>query len=559
MGSRNARPTPRRGRRASRSARCSKAALPCRTLRTPAASTRRRYRVHIAHDCRWRSAAHPRQPLSIRTPVRRRRRRARVSTARAQRSTRRFRRLRRGCAACESFPLLTTEQSRLDGCLAQGARFAIVRIDVRSTGPNKRRCDAQETSPRRVPLPGRTPRRAEAGRMSGARERFDVQPEWVHVKYAEAGDFRDVYGFVSGDGVVNLEGVRWAPRRRPSKTLLVYMHPASTLQLLPMPRAMAEHGAHVPRAGGRHRRDGTPLIMEKVILDLGAYVRHAKEAWGYEKVVLVGWSGGGSLALFYQSQAEHPTIAETPAGDPVDVKGAKLIPGDAVIAQAAHISRAVMLADWIDPSVRDGDDPDRREPELDLYDPRNPNQPPYSRDFIDHFRAAQLARIRRRTAWVKETLDRFRKHGGKEMERGFVTHRTLAEPRFLDGAIEPNDRRVGWCYLGHPETVNSGPIGLARFSSLRAWLSQWSIDDSNAHGERCAARISVPVLAVENTADDAVPQPHTGRIYKATGSADKTMKAIKGATHYYARQPELLQTAVDTCLDWLAARNLLDA
>ena len=43
--------------------------------------------------------------------------------------------------------------------------------------------------------------------------------------------------------------------------------------------------------------------MEKVILDFGAYVRHAKAVWGYEKVVLAGWSGGGSL--LYQAEAER--------------------------------------------------------------------------------------------------------------------------------------------------------------------------------------------------------------------------------------------------------------
>ena len=169
-----------------------------------------------------------------------------------------------------------------------------------------------------------------------------------------------------------------------------------------------------------------------------------------------------------------------------------------------------MLADWIDPSVRNEDDPDDRDPELDLYDPRN--NAALSTEFVEHFRAAQLARIRRRTAWVKETLARLQAGREGELERGFVTHRTLAEPRFLDGTIDPNDRTVGGCYLGHPETVNSGPIGLARFSTLRAWLSQWSIDDTNAHGDHCAARVSVPLLAIENTADDAVPQPHTGLI-----------------------------------------------
>jgi alpha/beta superfamily hydrolase len=104
--------------------------------------------------------------------------------------------------------------------------------------------------------------------------------------------------------------------------------------------------------------------------------------------------------------------------------------------------------------------------------------------------------------------------------------------------------------------VNSGPIGMARFSTLRAWLSQWSIDDTNAHGEHCAARVSAPLLAIENTADDAVPQPHTGLIHGAARSRDKTLVAIKGATHYYVGQPELLQQAVDTCLGWLRERGL---
>ena len=36
----------------------------------------------------------------------------------------------------------------------------------------------------------------------------------------------------------------------------------------------------------------------------------------------------------------------------------------------------------------------------------------------------------------------------------------MADPRFLDPTIDPNGRRPGWTYLGHPETVNSGPVGL---------------------------------------------------------------------------------------------------
>ena len=35
---------------------------------------------------------------------------------------------------------------------------------------------------------------------------------------------------------------------------------------------------------------------------MGAWVKDAR-ARGYEKVILLGWSGGGSLSLFYQAEA----------------------------------------------------------------------------------------------------------------------------------------------------------------------------------------------------------------------------------------------------------------
>jgi pimeloyl-ACP methyl ester carboxylesterase len=379
-----------------------------------------------------------------------------------------------------------------------------------------------------------------------------VTPEWVHIQHPENAAFREVYGFAGSQGMVNLEGIRFLPSK-PSKTLAVFMHPATTLQLLPVPRALAAAGVHVLCAGSRFAKNDTPLIMEKVVLDLGAYIRHAKEQWGYEKILLCGWSGGGSMSMLYQSQAEKPTITRTPAGDEVELKN--LIPADAMIFQAAHLSRAIYLAESIDPSVLDENDPDRRDPELDVYDPKCPHRPPYSAEFIKQFRAAQLARMRKRTAWVKEMLGRLK---GDEMERGFMTHRTMADLRYIDPAIDPNDRKPNWCYMGKPATANNGPIGLGRFSTLRAWLSQWSIDDTNADGPKCARSISVPLLAIENSADDAVPQPHARIIHDAAASKDKTFKVIKGATHYYQGQPELLKQAVDLCVGWMDKQKLLD-
>lgn len=385
---------------------------------------------------------------------------------------------------------------------------------------------------------------------------FEIQTDWIHIKYEDNAAFTETYGFAGNQGAVNLEAVRIRPVGRESATLFVFMHPASTLQLLPVPRAFASKGAHVLCAASRYSKNDSALIFEKVVLDLGAHIRHAKEKLGYTKIVLVGWSGGGALATLYQSEAENPTITHAPSGEPVDLTSAGLIPADALILQAAHVSRAQVLLDMIDPSVLDELNPKDRDLSLDIYDPGNDNHAPYSAEFIVRYREAQLARMRRITRWVKKSLDELKALNNGELEHCFLVHRTLADLRFLDPAIDPNDRRANWCYMGNPQTVNTGPVGLARFTTLRSWLSQWSIDDSRANGEDCVTRISTSLLVIENTADDVVPQPHPQRLFDAAISKDKTFKVIHGATHYYAGQPELLEEVVQGTLDWVKHRNI---
>lgn len=391
--------------------------------------------------------------------------------------------------------------------------------------------------------------------MKPTRRQFEIVSDWVSLVHSEQTGDGELYGYVEAD-LVALEGVRFLPKNHSSKTLIIYMHPTATFTRLPIPRAMAASGAHVLCAESRYTRNDTALVMEKVLLDYAAFVRHAKEVWGYEKLVLVGWSGGGSLTALYQSQAQNPTIVDTPASDPVEL--GDLIPGDAFIFHAAHLSRAEVLQDFIDPSVLDEWNPDIRNVELDLYDPRNPNQPPYSPEYLKYFRAEQRSRVQRRTAFAKEMLDQFRRRGGVERDRVLLTHRTLADPRFLDPTIDANDREIGKCFMGVPEVANVSTAGIARYSTLRAWLSQWSADDSRAHADLCAPSITVPVLAIENTADDAVPQPHINRFFSACASDDKSFWIGKGANHYYAEQPEMLQQVVDVTVEWLGSRGLID-
>mmetsp|Transcript_3663 Transcript_3663/g.4210 ORF Transcript_3663/g.4210 Transcript_3663/m.4210 type:complete len:191 (-) Transcript_3663:931-1503(-) len=157
-----------------------------------------------------------------------------------------------------------------------------------------------------------------------------------------------------------------------------------------MPNAMARAGLHVVTCTSRYPNNDSCLIMEKVAVDLGACVRHMKEKFGYKKVILAGWSGGGSLSSFYQAQAESPTISHTPAGDKVDLKQADLIPADGLLIMAAHISRAKIFTEWLDPAVLDETDPSKRDLEFDLYDPNNPNKPPFSKNYVERFRKVSI-------------------------------------------------------------------------------------------------------------------------------------------------------------------------
>ncbi len=294
---------------------------------------------------------------------------------------------------------------------------------------------------------------------------------------------------------------------------MVFSHPVGGGAYLPIVTELARHGNHVIYANSRYRGNDSALIMEKVVLDLAAAIRHARERLGYERFVLGGWSGGGALALFYQQQATNPSVTATPAGDPPDLTAAELIAADAVLLLAAHPSRHQVLCDCIDPSIADEATPPRARPSSNLYDAANPTSRRTRPSTSLAYRAAQVARVRRITASVKQRLSDLRAAGRPRDEHAFVVHGTLADPRVLDPTIDPNDREPGTSFLGDPRIVNDGPVGLARFCTLRSWLSQWSVDDANADGVRAGAALAVPALVIANSADNVCTPGYARALY----------------------------------------------
>jgi pimeloyl-ACP methyl ester carboxylesterase len=204
-------------------------------------------------------------------------------------------------------------------------------------------------------------------------------------------------------------------------------------------------------------------------------------------------------------------------------------------------------------------EPDERDPELAIYAPDARHRPPFSAEFVQRFRAAQRARNRRITDWALEKMQHLKRKNDGEMERAFVVHRTMCDVRWIDPGVDPNGRKPNWCYLGDPRIANAAPAGLARYSSLRSWLSQWSYDRSNGKGPANAARIrTTPVLQIVNQADDAVPATHNPAIRAALATPDKEYVAIEGATHYYVGQAGELKQCLDAVTGWSRRKGLLE-
>ncbi len=319
-----------------------------------------------------------------------------------------------------------------------------------------------------------------------------------------------------------------------SDTLIVFMHPIGGGMYLPIVRGLADAGHHVVWANSRYRGVDAALIMERVACDLGEAILDAKTRLGYSKIVLAGMSGGGSVAMWYQALAEAGEgISDTAAGDVYVVDAERMPAANAIIMLVTHVGRHTLITEWMDASVRDEARPDDRDSELNLYDPANPNQPPYSADFLATYTAAQLERNRRITSWAKSKLGAIRESSDPHRELAFVVHGTAADPRWLDATVDPSDREPGTYYLGDPRLVNDGPVGLGRFCTLRSWISQWSYDDARADAEVAGANVSVPVLVLGATADNCCAPSHSARIFAGVAHDRKQLHMVKGAMHFF--------------------------
>ncbi len=329
------------------------------------------------------------------------------------------------------------------------------------------------------------------------------------------------------------------------------LHPAVNFMHHYLIEPLQARGKAVLGLNTRYVNNDSALLVERVIQDIGAGVNFLRER-GYKRIVYIGNSGGGSVGTLYQSQAENLTIGTTPDGLSIDLHEEDLPPVDAIVLASCHIGRGRHFGMSLDPSVIDERDLMRTDPALDMFNPEN--GPPYEKDWLDRYAAAQRARHQRITDWV---LARLREIDAMPDEAGitdeaFLIHRTYARPQVLDPAIDPNDRPLASSIWGGAKATNYSASILGRFTTLRSYLSQWSLLGRAADGPARLAETSVPVFNIRFSADEGT-YPSLSQEYSDASKGRCDDYTLKGARHFPYKQEngaEIIAELADTIAEW---------
>ncbi len=344
------------------------------------------------------------------------------------------------------------------------------------------------------------------------------------------------------------------------RTVVCLMHPRADMSRHYAIPYLLEAGYAAFGQEGRWPNNDIACVHEMLLPDIAAGVRYLKHDRGFQHVVFIGNSGGGSLYSFYQAQAATQPpgrLTVTPAGDPYDLNRFELLPGDGLIMLAAHLGEGKFMQTALDPSVTDEDDPLSCDPDLDMYNPANgfrePPQPSvYSPEFVQRYRAAQTARVARIDAIARGCIEEQRYFRGLFGQddfdslapdtRTFISrralvgrymeiHRTEANLTYTDPSIHPSARDYGSLWSPRPDLFNYTEAGFAKYQTPRAWLSNWSGLSAKASVLDNLPQVSVPTLVINHSGDHAIYPADSEAAYRASAASDKQIHHVD-ADHF---------------------------
>ncbi|WP_175912321.1 alpha/beta hydrolase [Burkholderia sp. BCC1640] len=337
-----------------------------------------------------------------------------------------------------------------------------------------------------------------------------------------------------------------------TKTVVCLMHPRENFTFHYLIPGLLRSGASVWAQAARSVGNDLRLEHELALHDVAAGLRYLREA-GFERIVLLGNSGGSGLYSFYIQQSALPAqdrITKTPGGRATHLASATMPMVDGMIYLAPHPGQGRLLMGCIDPSVTDEGDALSIDDALNPFNPENgysrePGATRYSAEFVSRYREAQRDRVARLDRIAQQLIavrldarQAVKDKAATRRQKLVANHtpimtvwRTDADLRCLDASLDPSDRKPGSLWSPNPVISNYGSVGFGRLCSPESWLSTWSGLASNAALETTAPSVTVPSLLVEYTGDQTTFPLAIADIFTAIGSTDKTHVRVRGDHH----------------------------
>ncbi|MHA3701097.1 alpha/beta hydrolase [Jatrophihabitans sp. YIM 134969] len=397
---------------------------------------------------------------------------------------------------------------------------------------------------------------------------------WVDAGRFPAGTVESTHQLTTSDGATVAGVLRTVPG---AAVVVCLAHPRQDVTHHVLVPDLLSAGYAVWTQGTRSPNNDVALLHEQALLDVAAGQVFVREQ-GFEQVVTLGHSGGGTLFAYYHEQAGRPPgerIARGPSGRPTGFADATMPAPDGAVFMAPHPGQGALLLRLIDPSVVDETDPLAVDPALDPWSAANgfraaPESSRYEPEFVERYRAAQYARVARldeiaraRVAEADEAR-RAAKAGDDPVARRravaprvLTVYRTDADLRSVDLSLDPNERPYGSLFGRRPDLTDYGLVGFGRFATPDAWLSTWSGTSTYASFLRCAPAVTAPTLLIELTGDQACFPADVDAMAGALGSADLTRCSVAG-THFggalHEGEPTGASLAAAEIGPWLAER-----
>lgn len=377
-------------------------------------------------------------------------------------------------------------------------------------------------------------------------------------------------------------------------TALVVVHQIPVAAEVPCPE-MAERGFTVVCT------QETGTTWDELARGVGYGVSYARSLPGIRHVVLLGWSGGGSMVAYYQNVAENGlTVCQAPERlDPCSRSLAGLPPADGVVFLDAIPGLAFSFMSALDAATVKADGlTNQRINSLYLFNRRNgynpdPNQSSrYSLSFIDRYTQAQG----QREADLVSAAERLGKRAGRrtfpvghdaariwQQDTSLLSHTKgkypLITPTSPNGTLQTvHSVRVPAAspIPSSPQANDSPPTAL----TVNTFLSTSAIKAPNYRltadsidGVNWASSNTSTVINVEGIAAPLLMMSMTGHYWivpsemyyrAAHKSKHKALEYVQGATHVFTpctaceSQPnEFGDTEAETfnyAADWIEAQ-----